>query len=863
MATLILLSALTLSWTTTIVAQNPSAAPVTGVRYETGDEIPSIADTIVITDWLFCGPFAVGVREGITEAIDDVATLNPQPGDSLRSALAPGGVVRWHWLKSDSLGWLETDYDSIPWDSIIDYYGIAGAMATGYALAEFYSPVKARALAVATRLGGFFLNGKGYLGDIYGNGWFKAPVIIDSGINRVVLRVSGYGDQRVRFLLIPNEKPFLVITADITAPDLIAVLPTLAAGGEATSTFNTWLGIPLLNTTADRLDSIRIKISLDTFLLADTTVSNVPPLGVKKPAVAVKLPALPYDTSPIPVTITSQWRNWTNIDTFQLRSRLPAQAHKKTFISEMDSSCQYYAILYPENYDPNERYSLILSLHGAGVEASGLAECFKPKNWAFVVCPTNRRPYGFDWQDWGRLDVLEVLNLCLKELPVDPDLVVLTGHSMGGHGTWHIGLTHPDRFAGIAPAAGWPFLNLYVPTFLQKSNIFAPPAKLAIRDMALRPDNAPALLENALNLPVFILHGGEDDNVPTLHGRNFALWLSALNYRYHYKEVPGKKHWWNYDDGTVCVDDPDLMNFLKNCRRHPGPRHIRFRTADIGQSSSAYWLKIDRVAKVGQDAFVEAWADDSTVKIITDNITQLTLEFDQRLFFPGNIQLEIDNRTVIKNLSVPRTITVHRTGQDWRPGRVKAAPVRKTGNLYGPAKQVLMRPFAIVYGTNNPEITEHLRHAAVQEAMRWWLIGNGTTEVLPDTAPVPLNRNLIVLGNEGENKFTARIARSLPVKIKSGLLYFPAPAFKDESLAVILTYPNPLNPEHLLLLRMGTDPNTTRFSLFYNIIGSGTGIPDFMVVDRRVRRYGWTGVRAAGFFNPDWRFDPATTVISR
>lgn len=29
-------------------------------------------------------------------------------------------------------------------------------------------------------------------------------------------------------------------------------------------------------------------------------------------------------------------------------------------------------------------------------------------------CPTNRRPYGFDWEDWGRMDALEVLEVAQK-----------------------------------------------------------------------------------------------------------------------------------------------------------------------------------------------------------------------------------------------------------------------------------------------------------------------------------------------------------------------------------------------------------------------------------------------------------------
>ena len=49
--------------------------------------------------------------------------------------------------------------------------------------------------------------------------------------------------------------------------------------------------------------------------------------------------------------------------------------------------------------------------------------------------------------------------------------------------------------------------------------------------------------------------------------------------------------------------------------------------------------------------------------------------------------------------------------------------------------------------------------------------------------------------------------------------------------------------------------------MFWNAASSGAGIPDFMVFDRSVRRYGWTGVRAAGFFGPDWNLDPASMYV--
>lgn len=813
------------------------------------ESLPSIPDTIFISEYLICGPFSVGAREGITEAIEDPTALKPVAGDSLNSGLVQGGFARWRPVQTDSAHWLSTNYPDVRWDTIQDYYGISGLATLGYAYAELYLPHRSRALAIATRIGSFTINDRTYLGDIYGNNWFQTPVILDSGLNRLILRLSGYGDQRVRFLLIPAKTPLITVTPDITAPDLIADTET-----------RTYLGIPLLNTTTDVLNDVKVLVKINSSTVADTVINNIPALGVKKPALSVQLPALPYDTAGYQLIITVRTKNFENSDTIKLRSRQLSQPHKCTFLSTIDSSCQYYAILYPRDYQPSQTYGLILSLHGAGVEASSLVESFQPKDWAFIVCPTNRRPYGFDWQDWGRLDALEVLNAVCNSLPIDQNRIYLTGHSMGGHGTWYIGLTTPDRFAAIAPAAGWPSFPLYVPNFLQRSIIFSEPSKLAVREMALRTDNTPALVENALNLPVFILHGADDDNVPPIHGRTFALWLQTLGYEYRYKEVPGVKHWWTYPDCTACVDDPDLMSFLQK-RQLRFPTHIRFRTADLGQSNRSYWLTIDRVKTVGRDATVEALATDTIIDITTSNIVQLTLNLDRCHFTKRQIALKIDGR-ILKG-KFPDVITVHQNANGWHFGPVRSsAQLIKTQKVYGPAKQVMFSPFAIVYGTRDQSLAPFLYHSAVQECLRWWLIGNGTTEIYPDTGNFPLNRNLVLLGNAVQNALTGLISNRLPIQVKQGQVVINNLKLGD-SLAAIVTYPNPLNPERLVLCRFGTDRLTTRLALFWGIIGSGTAIPDFVIFDRWVRKFGWHGVRAAGFFSPEWRFDPASSFIQK
>ena len=48
---------------------------------------------------------------------------------------------------------------------------------------------------------------------------------------------------------------------------------------------------------------------------------------------------------------------------------------------------------------------------------------------------------------------MNVLEIVRKEFNIDGDRIYLMGHSMGGGGTWHLGLKYPDIWAGLAPIA--------------------------------------------------------------------------------------------------------------------------------------------------------------------------------------------------------------------------------------------------------------------------------------------------------------------------------------------------------------------------------------------------------------------------
>jgi len=813
--------------------------------------LPSIGDTLSPTDWLYAGPFSVGAREGIAGVIDDPENLRPREGDQLPSILPQGGRVSWKKTAPDSSGWVTLEYQDVWWDTLMTIYGVAGIVDAGYAYAEFKSRGKTRALAAAERVGSFYLNGKRFSGDVYGHGFVKTPVMLQDGINRVLVELSGYGDHGFLFKLIPPPSPVMLVAQDATLPDLIR--------GQKQSL---WAGITVLNTTETRLKDVKLSLGgAGGFERTETIVASIMPLCVKKVPVRLELSEALDNVDTVSIPVEVSWKGFSAQERLLLRVRDSAQSRSVTFISYIDGSCQYYSLLPPKDYDPEKRYGLILALHGAGVEASRLIDCHAPKDWAFVVAPTNRRPYGFDWQDWGRLDALEVLKLVNETFPIDTNRVCLTGHSMGGHGTWHIALAHPDLFAAAAPMAGWTCFQLYVPWFLQKSYTFAEPQQIAIRDMSLREDFVPDFVENALNLPIFITQGGSDDNVPPLHARMFASLLEQLRYEYQYKEIPEKGHWYNLDDSsrTVCVDDPQVMDFLKDKTRNPLPKHVIFKTSDIGQNNKSYWVEITQQGKLYSESLIEAEARAETIDIRTRNVREFALSLSEELLPYGKISFVVNGQEIAYRFRKDEKVLLCQRGDGFEVGRAKQTAMTKLPESYGPIKQAYFSPFVLVFGTKGDSLTTEITlHQARLEATRWWSRANGSVEILPDTEvtkEIMENYNLILFGGPEENLITARLDKRLPIQMEHGRMLLEGKEIPGDNLAAEFVFPNPLYPDKSVFVHQGIGAAGLELSTFFTTLYAGAGLPDFVVFDREVKRKGWGGVICTGFFNQEWQID--------
>ncbi|MGC8639979.1 MAG: prolyl oligopeptidase family serine peptidase, partial [Isosphaeraceae bacterium] len=394
-----------------------------------------------------------------------------------------------------------------------------------------------------------YINDVPRVGDPYANGYVRLPVKLKHGKNTLLFEERR--NRSISAKLVAPRAEAELNAGDVTLPDLVT--------GE---NLDADAAIIAINSSDTPLEHLSIASKLGPGPLVRTRLPVLPPLSVRKVGFRIKGPSQGSQTSPLELKLErstgSDWKTLFSV-TLWLRVRNDRQTRKRTFRSDIDGSVQYYALVpalaLPDGAKAQSRKpGLVFTLHGAGVEANGQAEAYAPKPGLFIVAPTNRRPFGFDWEDWGRLDALEVLELAQRTLGTDPSRTYLTGHSMGGHGTWHLGVTFPDRFAAVAPSAGWISMMSYAG--MKKSDSTAPIDQLFAR--AVNPSDTLALVSNLAPRGVYVLHGDADDNVPVSQARRMREALGTFHPDFAYHEQPGAGHWW----GSPCVDWPPLFTFL-------------------------------------------------------------------------------------------------------------------------------------------------------------------------------------------------------------------------------------------------------------------------------------------------------------
>jgi predicted peptidase len=261
---------------------------------------------------------------------------------------------------------------------------------------------------------------------------------------------------------------------------------------------------------------------------------------------------------------------WAPINALKRQAPQLAKAFAPHVYVSQSGERMPYRLFTPARLEPGRSYPLIVFLHGAGGSGTdnvkqleggnvyGALVWTLPENQArhptFVLAPQS------DW-NWactvfdpknppkvaadiklcppGALGIgarlaFEVIDGLLRSLPVDRARIYVTGHSMGGAGTWHMIAQRPRFFAAAVPVCG-----------------------------RGHPETAPLIKD----VPIWNFHGATDEVEPVASSRQMIAALRKAGGRPRGTEYPDLGHTvfaWAYTE-------PVLVEWLFAQKRQPGP----------------------------------------------------------------------------------------------------------------------------------------------------------------------------------------------------------------------------------------------------------------------------------------------------
>jgi dienelactone hydrolase len=686
------------------------------------------------------------------------------------------------------------------------------------------------------------------------------PVQLERGKNEFLFRCSR---GRLKVKLCSPRQPIMFNPRDITIPDFVA--------GEK---IDTWGSIVVVNSTNDPLKELFINASIGNAEGGWIPVPLIQPLSVRKVKFHL-LGAAINEKSKLGVKVSLFQKiqgTMSTVDTISIPFRVVGRQEnrKETFISGIDESVQYYAINPAIGYSKESPAALFLSLHGASVEAINQSASYYPKAWGHIVAPTNRRPYGFNWEDWGRLDALEAMDAVGSRYAIDENRIYLTGHSMGGHGVWHVGAMFPDKFAAIGPSAGW--ISFWTYRFRGQNIVDSSEIRRMIR-RSTTPSETFQYIDNYKQLGVYVLQGSVDDNVPPDEARSIVERLKGSHKDFIYDEEPGMGHWWDKSDepGADCVDWAPMFDFFARHAR-PGKERIReinFLTSNPGVSSKNNWVTIDAQVEQLNMSSVDIRFDPGLKRFVgtTKNVARLALDLDiVRSSDTVSVMLDSQKLSGIRLTSGQQQLWIELHDGKWSVSR-EPSPDLKNARRYGTFKDVFRNNMVFVFGTKGSREENAWSFSKARcDAEKFWYQGNGSIDVVADVDFNPSeypDRNVILFGNKNTNAAWNDLLSESPVQVGDGFVKIDKQKFSGDDITCLFVRPKAGSETASVGVIAGTGIVGMRMNNRLPYLSPGFGLPDCTVLNTEVLTKGDKGVLMAGFFGLDWSVEHGEFVRSK
>jgi predicted esterase len=465
----------------------------------------------------------------------------------------------------------------------------------------------------------------------------------------------------------------------------------------------------------------------------------------------------------------------------------PNTVRLRAYRSKVDGSVQPYAVVLPADAD-KKRYPLHVVLHGRDAGLTEVSFLYRHRDQPapvrldhVVLHLFGRGNNAYRWA--GETDVWEAIEHARKEYAgyLTND-TVLRGFSMGGAGTWHLGLHHPDRFRVLGPGAGFTVTKGYA-------------GKLSltpVQERTLSIYDAVHYAENAAMVPVVAYSGAEDPQKAAAD--NIERALDKLGLKMTHLIAPKTKH----------VIPPEYQKKLQAeyakyvAKPATVPDKVIFVTHSL-KYAKCHWITLTGLERHYDAARIEATRSETGIVAETKNIRRMELP---------NAAMTIDDQKVEPFAGDLKRILVEKVDGKWQLARETGTPDKRPG-LTGPIDDAFTDSFLCVRGTGtawNPAVAAYANAERERFGRNWSKYLRGELRVKDDkdvTAADIAEHSLILFGDPGSNTLLAKLLPKLPLKWTKESLTWDGKTYASSEHVPVLIQPNPANPRRYVVLNSG------------------------------------------------------------
>ncbi|KAJ8046062.1 hypothetical protein HOLleu_09229 [Holothuria leucospilota] len=756
-----------------------------------------------ISKWHVIAPFVSGKTEldgDPVEAYGGIRSVSRWRFNETKdfySELAAGGSISWKVFEQVSNQPVHIS-PKIQWGDLVNSLGsLAISEWQGWAIGEFSVNSEKEDISIqCLGVPAVYIDDNLLAGDVYRRDHHWSTVSLSQGIHTVYVKLRAKVTQILSCNLKVSTETFVVHKP--------SKVPDLVDGHLISKQMPVAVGITNLQ-GAKWLTNVRFKAkdSDECFTVEESQGVNI----------------APGQTFLVPIYLTE--KSETEVDCSDIQLNLKVLTSSRSSDVSIDLRCRTKSESFIITFEDHDG-SVILTLHGTGVPAQNQADSYKYMEngqWVFgldqawVLAPT--RHGAHNWEGPGSLTAMTALQKLheythqvhsfswFEDKKASKEEVIFAGHSMGGHGAWHLATHYPQLAKALISLAGWNKKEEYGDSnkFFEFdiSSSHTQPSLKAILEMCFTENDVDKLVSNLKGIPVFARIGASDRTVHPFFVRRMYRLLKEEGVNVTYRELKDKEHWWwdtwKTNDGGV-VNDPEVRKFMNyyaestivtentcpadgtECDESPGDalwfnrilsdlKSYTFTVLNPVYHGYVHGFKVIQQIIPLRRSTIQMTFYKNLVKVRTTNVLTLSIDLPQEL----SVQ--------VKPGMVSSWVVCDSDGID------------RTWITYGPARRVAEQPFLIVAGFQ-------------------------------------LN----------------------------------SCSFNDEDVGMLSLAPN--GEKHLVLILMGssisaletliqlatpTIPPMTR-SPFSNMI------PDFIITGHNVKLLGPGGYECAGFWGNNWEFRP-------